>query len=215
MTSEHDGDRPAPEAMRRFRRVAASFATGVVVVTTLDDDVPLGTTVNAFTTVSLDPTMLLVCLGHGSRLLPGIEHSGVFAATVLAAEQLPQARWFANKQRPTGMTAFAGVPSRPAPATGCLLLTEGLAYFDCQVRELYPGGDHAVVLGEVLACGELSPGDPLLFVGGGYHAVDPRGPIRGRRPGRRAGHGVAAPVDSSSGAGRSTSANAWSVTTRR
>lgn len=212
--------------MRRFRQVAGQFATGVAVVTSIADDVPVGMTVNSFTTVSLEPTMLLVCLRRGSRLLSSIERSEVFAATILAAEQQGQAQWFASRARPTGAAGFAGIPVRHAPVTGCLLLSEGLAYFDCRVRELYPGGDHAVVLGEVAACGELWPRRPLLFVGGSYVAID----HGGRRLDHRGAPGgtvastdaVAGSVDTgagsdeaSSGAGWSTSAIAWAVTTRR
>ncbi|TCO60709.1 3-hydroxy-9,10-secoandrosta-1,3,5(10)-triene-9,17-dione monooxygenase reductase component [Actinocrispum wychmicini] len=195
----------------QLRRVASSFATGVVVVTTMADDSPVGTTVNSFTTVSLDPALVLVCLQRGSRLLSAIEESGVFAATVLAAEQRWQAQWFANRTRLADATAFAGVATGRAPVTGCLVLGEGLAYFDCRVHELLPGGDHAIVLGEVAACGELGPGEPLLFSGGRYVGVDP-----GRhRAGSTAGSAAAGSAGVSSGSGLSTSATAAAVTTRR
>jgi flavin reductase (DIM6/NTAB) family NADH-FMN oxidoreductase RutF len=223
MTNGHNGDRP-----RAFRRVAASFATGVAVVTSVDDDVPVGMTVNSFTTVSLDPVLVLVCLSRGSRLLGSIEHSGVFAATVLAAQQQRQARWFANRARPTGVAAFAGIPTRHAPATGCLLLAEGLAYFDCRVQDMLPGGDHTVVLGEVAAFDELWPREPLVFVGGTYVGVERRptrlghwaAPVVAAASDDAVGAGVAtgtaavSPVPDA-GAGLSTSATAWAVTTRR
>lgn len=209
-----------PDAARRFRRVAARFATGVAVVTSVADDVPVGTTVNALTTVSLEPTLLLVCLRYGSRLLSSVEQSGAFAATVLAVDQQRQAQWFANRARPTGAVAFAGLPVKPAPVTGCPLLTDGVAYFDCRVHAVYPGGDHAVVLGEVAACGELRQREPLVFVEGGYLAPD----SRCRRsvdhcavPVAAAGSvtGSAAAGSSSSDTGLSTSATAFAVTTRR
>jgi flavin reductase (DIM6/NTAB) family NADH-FMN oxidoreductase RutF len=263
MTNGHNGDRPraasargtaepavdrtsldgSPEAMRRFRRVAANFATGVAVVTSVADDVPVGMTVNSFATVSLEPTLVLVCLRHGSRLLSSIEHSGVFAATVLAAQQQRQAQWFANPARPTGAAAFAGIATRHAPTTGCLLLSEGLAYFDCRVRDRLPAGDHAVVLGEVAAYNELWPREPLLFVDGSYVAVERRLTDPAQVPARddpvavlsrqRLGHWAApvapavsgeaaaavprgsAAVSADADAGLSTSATAWAVTTRR
>jgi flavin reductase (DIM6/NTAB) family NADH-FMN oxidoreductase RutF len=208
MTERQNGTRP-----QHFRRVAAQFATGVSVVTSATDDVPLGMTVNSFATVSLEPTLLLVCLGRGARLLSTVEQSGVFAVTVLAADQLRLAKWFANRARPTGAAAFAGIPVRHAPTTGCLLLAEGLAYFDCRVRDLFPGGDHTIVVGEVAACDELWPRPPLVFAGGEFLTTDPR---------PRLGH-WAAPVDvatvaasdgASSGSGASTAATAWAVTTR-
>lgn len=207
-----------------FRKVAAQFATGVTVVTSMAEDLPVGMTVNSFATVSLDPTLLLICLRYGSRLLSSIERSGVFAATVLAADQQRHARWFASRTKPTGAAAFAGIPTRPGPVTGCLLLGEGLAYFDCRVWTVYPGGDHAVVLGEVAACGELNRRAPLLFAGGGFVAFDPRTAAHGVAPvaagasaagAAGAAGAVGAGASTTSGAGRSTSATAWAVTTRR
>src|SRR2546422_1349991 len=108
MTSGHNGDRFGPDAGRTFRNVAAHFATGVTVVTSVAGDVPVGMTVNAFATVSLDPALLLVSLRRGSRLLSCVQDSGVFAVTVLAADQWRQAAWFASRTRPTGAASFAG-----------------------------------------------------------------------------------------------------------
>jgi flavin reductase (DIM6/NTAB) family NADH-FMN oxidoreductase RutF len=209
MTNGHNGGRPSIEAGLRFRRAAAQFATGVAVVTSAADDVPVGTTVNAFATVSLDPATLLVCLRHGSRLLADVEQSGIFAVTVLAAHQQRQARWFASRTRPIGAAAFAGIPTRPAPVTGCLLLADGLAYFDCRVADLGPVGDHTIVLGAVEACGELRPGEPLIFVGSDFVAASP--------PRRRPDHRVSATASAgvSSTTGSSTTATAFAVTTRR
>src|SRR4051794_39043375 len=127
MSDRQHGGPQAPQATRRFRRVAGRFATGVVVVTSAADDVPVGMTVNSFTTVSLDPALLLVCVRRDSRLLASIERSAVLAATVLAADQRWQAQWFANRARPTGAAAFVGVPTMPGPATGCLVLADGAA----------------------------------------------------------------------------------------
>jgi flavin reductase len=192
-----------------LRQVASNFATGVAVVTTMSGDSPVGTTVNAFTTVSLDPALVLVCLQRGSRLLTAVEASGVFAATVLAAEQRWQAQWFANRTRLADATAFAGVATIPAPETGCLVLSEGVAYFDCRVHELLSGGDHVIVLGEVATCGELRPREPLLFCGGRYIGVDPGGHRAVSTAATASGSGA------SSGSGLSTSATAAAVTTRR
>lgn len=213
MNNGHHGNGLSADTMRRFRRAAARFATGVAVVTSMADDVPVGMTINSFATVSLDPTMLLICLQHRSRLLSSIEQSGVFAVTILAGEQQRQAQWFATRARPTGAPAFAGIPMRHAPATGCLVLSEGLAYFDCRVRDLYPGGDHAIVLGEVAACGELWPREPLLFVDGRYVALDSGDAVDHQLLDHWAAPGAAAAA--SSAAGLSTSAIDWAVTTRR
>jgi flavin reductase (DIM6/NTAB) family NADH-FMN oxidoreductase RutF len=206
MTNGHNGDRrperhvgadgpTLEQAVPSFRGVAGTFATGVAVVTSIADDVPVGMTVNAFATVSLDPTLVLICLRNGCRLLSSIQDSNVFAATVLAAQQQRQAQWFANRARPTGAAAFAGVATRPAPVTGCPLLGDGLAYFDCFVHELYPGGDHAVVLGRVAAYGPLRPREPLLFAGGRYVGGDSLGVLPRQNLGPRTGGLTASRVE--------------------
>ncbi len=228
-----DDAHPQPPPRQRFREVAAHFASGVAVVTSVADDVPVGTTVNAFTTVSLDPALLLVSLRYGSRLLDCVRESGVFAATVLARDQQREARWFASRTRPTGAAAFDGIPTDPGPATGCLLLADGLAYFDCRVHDVFPGGDHAIVLGAVAACGELWPREPLVFLGSGFVAVDSRGATARQRLGHwpaaggpvstgtlstgavSVGTAGASAAGSSSSSGLSITARAAGVITRR
>lgn len=157
-------DDPGPA----FRSVAGRFATGVAVATTQLNGVPIGMTVNAFTTVSLDPTLLLICLNHQSRLLSAVRQSQRFAVTVLAADQRGCASWFAKRGRPTGEAAFADVRHHADPTTGCPLISDGVAYFGCVLNQAHPAGDHAVLIGEVQASGLLRPEPPLLFVDGGY-----------------------------------------------
>ena len=219
MTSGHGAHNGAG---LRFRKMGAHFATGVTVVTSVAEDVPVAATVNAFATVSLDPPMLLVSLQNGSRLLSCVEGSGVFAVTVLAADQQLLAKWFASRTRPTGAAGFAGIPVTPAPVTGCMVLAEGVAYFDCRVSAVYAGGDHTIVLGEVAACGELWPREPLIFSGSGFATVDSRGPAHRQRLahwpalGATVSAGTGATAGSSStGSGLSTSATASAVTARR
>ncbi|MEV4462796.1 flavin reductase family protein [Micromonospora echinofusca] len=155
-----------------FRRTAGAFATGVGIVSSVHDDIPLAMTVNSFTTVSLHPTLVLTCLKHRSRLLAQIRDSGIFAVTVLAADQRDVARWFADARRPSGAAAFAGVRVHRAPATGCLVFSEGLAYFDCRVRDLSDQGDHSVVIGEAVSYGALHPTKaPLLYLHGSYRSI--------------------------------------------
>ncbi len=151
-----------------FRSVAGRFPTGVAVATSRVDGQPIGMTVNSFTTVSLDPTLLLLCLSRRSRLTSAIRRAGVFAVTVLAADQVDCARRFALPSRPIGLAAFTGIPTCDDPATGCTLLRDGVAYFSCVAHRRYPGGDHTIVLGEVRSYGLLRPSPPLLFVDGHY-----------------------------------------------
>ncbi|MFD9631595.1 flavin reductase family protein [Streptomyces violascens] len=155
---------PSDEAARRsFRRAAGRFPTGVTVITTVLDGEPHGTTVNAFATASMDPLMILVALGRRSRLREQILRSGSFAATVLAAHQEPDARWFADSARPAGAEGFAGRPWRPAAHSGAPVLLDGVAAFDCSLAATYPAGDHTVLIGRVEAFEELSQDPALLF----------------------------------------------------
>ncbi|PZG02552.1 flavin reductase family protein [Micromonospora deserti] len=155
-----------------FRRTAGAFATGVGIVSSMLDDIPVAMTVNSFTTVSLSPTLVLTCLKHRCRLLRQVYASGVFAVTVLAADQRGAARWFADARRPSGAAAFAGSRVHRAPATGCLVFSDGTAYFDCRVWDISDQGDHAVVIGEAVAYGPLNPHkSPLLYLHGGYRSI--------------------------------------------
>ena len=163
----------AVEPVRRFRAAAGRFATGVAVITTCETGSPVGTTVNSFTTVSLDPMLLPVCLNRKSRLLQTVRRSGTFAVTVLAAEQQRCAEFFATPGRPSGMAVFAGVPFHHDVECGCPVLDGGVAYFGCVTEQLYPGGDHILVLGRVCSWGLLRDADPLLFVDGRYTGPPP------------------------------------------
>jgi flavin reductase len=162
------------DAGRHFRSVAGRFATGVAVVTACRDDGPVGMTVNSFTTVSLDPRLLLVCLKRDCRLLGAVEGNGRFAVTVLADDQRDAAAWFAAAGRPTGPAGFVGFAVDPERETGCPLLTDGVAYFGCDAVRTDPAGDHMVLLGEVRSSGLLRAKPPLLFVDGHYAEVAAR-----------------------------------------
>ncbi|MFE2285486.1 flavin reductase family protein [Streptomyces sp. NPDC059443] len=148
---------------RRFRRTAGRFPTGVTVVTTLDQGRPHGTTVNSFTTVSMDPCLVLVALGRRSRLHDKILASSAFTVSVLSDTQEDDARWFANPARPAGAEAFTGRPWRPAPYSGAPILLDGVAYFDCAVEEARRAGDHTLLVGRVETFGVLCDRPALTF----------------------------------------------------
>jgi len=145
----------------RFREVIGRFATGVTVVTTAG---PAGLTTNAVTSLSLEPVLLLACFDVGSRTLGAVRTSGRFAVNVLAAGQDDIARRFATKDH----DKFAGVSHRERG--GVPILDGALAWLACEVRELHPGGDHVIGVGEVVAMDDR-PGDPLLFLGGRYTEI--------------------------------------------
>ncbi len=134
-----------------FREAMGSFPTGVTVVTVACDDGNMhGMTVNSFSSVSLDPMLVLVCLNETSRGFGLIERAGGFVVNVLSAGQQDVSRWFANRHRPVGSTMFDGVPFEPG-VTGCPVLVDATASFDCRLRQSHRAGDHLIVLGEVVA----------------------------------------------------------------
>src|SRR5437588_2706522 len=90
---------------REFRDAVGSFATGVTVITSQGTDHPYGMTANAFSSVSLDPPLVLVCVIKGTEAAAFIEQNGVFAVNVLAEDQEPISRFFASKERPRGSQA--------------------------------------------------------------------------------------------------------------
>lgn len=148
----------------RFRDAAGRFATGVTVVSTLADGVPHAMTVNSFMSVSIEPLLVLVSLRNDARTRRHIHRSGVFAVTVLGADQESVARWFAHPQRPAGAMAFADVDWRPGPVTGAPVLPDGVGYFDCEVQATHSAGDHSLIVGAVVDFDVLADRAPLLFV---------------------------------------------------
>lgn len=147
-----------------FRRVLGHWATGVAVVTSCDaDGSPRGFTANAFTSLSLDPPLVLVCVDRAGNSHDCIREAGVFAVSVLGAGEEALARRFAD---PDDGDRFDGITPANA-ATGAPVLEDALAWVDCRVAHEYPGGDHTIFVGEVLAAGAVQ-GDPLIFYGGGY-----------------------------------------------
>jgi flavin reductase (DIM6/NTAB) family NADH-FMN oxidoreductase RutF len=162
-----------------FRKAMGSFPTGVTIVTVASVDGNMhGMTVNSFSSVSLDPTMVLVCLNETSRGLGLIERAGAFAVNVLSAGQQNVSRWFANRHRPADSTMFIGVPIESG-VTGCPVLLEAVASFDCRLRQSHRAGDHLIVLGEVVALAHRPQLEPLIFHAGSYKSLEH--PVRPRR----------------------------------
>jgi flavin reductase (DIM6/NTAB) family NADH-FMN oxidoreductase RutF len=153
-----------------FRRVMGHFATGVTVVTaTSGAGVPHGLTANAISSVSLDPTLVLVCVERTADTEPVIREAGAFAINILPEERGEVlARRFAEVD--TG-DRFSGVAHRPG-STGAPILERALAWLDCTVHEELPGGDHTIFLGKVVA-GDAEEGTPLVYYRGGYGRFQP------------------------------------------
>lgn len=153
------------------------FATGVTVVT-VGGAVPHCMTVNAFTSVSLDPPLVLVCIARDTVMLGRIRNAGRFAVCVLAAGQEDLARHFADRRRPMGAAQLEGVRLRDDGCTGAPLIHGALAWLECRLWRRYDGGDHDIVVGRLLSAWAEGNSDPLTFFGGWYGRHHPTEPHR-------------------------------------
>lgn len=160
---------------KRFRDVIGRFATGVTVITLCDGDQAIGMTANAVSSLSLDPLLILFCVDKGASAFEALARSDAFAINILALEQREVSGFFATTGRGEDGDAMGGFSHRVG-ATGAPLLEGTLGWFDCRPWERYEGGDHTIVIGEVVDFKLSQPdGDPLLFFGGGYRELGPAG----------------------------------------
>ena len=153
-----------------FRSALGAFATGVTVITTRGEEHAYGMTANAFSSVSLDPPLVLVCAKSGAEGSEHIETNGCFAVNILAADQEPLSRYFSSKDRPRGRDAFKDV-SHHVGVSGSPLLDGVVSYLDCRLHETHEAGDHQIFIGEVLSLDVKPDVPPLLFYGGSYRYV--------------------------------------------
>jgi flavin reductase (DIM6/NTAB) family NADH-FMN oxidoreductase RutF len=149
-----------------FRLCLGSFPTGVCVVTSDRDGRPAGMTLNSFISVSLEPLLVLVSLGHGSRTLDAVRASARFAVSMLHRGQREVAVDFASA---TGVFPEAHVARTEA---GFLLVRHALAYLVCELDSMVRAGDHDLVVGRVIDFG-ATPGEPLVFHAGQFGGVAP------------------------------------------
>jgi flavin reductase len=152
---------------RDFRDAVGAFATGINVITTRSEQAAYGLTANAFSSVSLDPPLVLICVATTSQGCEVISLNEAFAVNVLSADQEPLSRFFASKDRPRGRDAFSGVPHSEA-ITGCPLLDGAAAQMDCRLHAAHEAGDHMIFIGAVVAMNVDPEATPLIFHGGGY-----------------------------------------------
>jgi flavin reductase (DIM6/NTAB) family NADH-FMN oxidoreductase RutF len=144
------------------RRIMGCFATGVTVVTTHHDGQFHGMTANAVTSLSLDPPLVLVAVDRLSQTHESLKQGQCFAMNVLREEQEALSSQFAAP----GPKDFSRLKVKTA-ATGAPILVDALAFVDCRLREIFPGGDHDIFIGEILA-GYVQEGKPLVFYRGKY-----------------------------------------------
>jgi|ERR1700687_357893 len=155
-----------PIDKQEFRRVLGHFAAGVTIVTTIGDDgKPYGLTATAFTSVSLEPPLVLVCVDKRSESHPHFHTSRVFAVNFLGVDHEHLSRRFAV----TGGDKFTDLATDKG-VTGAPILPEALGYLDCSTVEVFEGGDHTIFLGRVEAA-NAREGEPLLYFRGAYRQI--------------------------------------------
>ncbi len=150
---------------KTFKAAMSRWSSGIAIITARGDDGELaGITANSFTSLSLDPPMVLFCLGLDSTSFDLFDHSETFAANILAAGQEALSNHFAA----SGGDKFATVEFQ-AGNLGAPLLPGCLAALECRVHGKFPGGDHVIFVGEVEAV-SLGEGAPLMYYRGGYRS---------------------------------------------
>ena len=152
---------------RTLRDALGSFATGVTVVTCFDQGGnPFGLTANSFTSVSLDPPLLLVCVHKDAQCASALTEAGHFAVNVLQTGQQPASIRFSTRHD----DRFG--PNDWSPGElGAPVLTESMAVFECRRHAVHEGGDHQILVGEVIKASFDPSLDPLLFFRGKYRRL--------------------------------------------
>jgi 3-hydroxy-9,10-secoandrosta-1,3,5(10)-triene-9,17-dione monooxygenase reductase component len=156
----------APDAAA-LRTVLGHFATGVAIITAVDGDEPVGMACNSFTSVSLEPQLVLFCAAKSSTTWPRIQAAQKWAANILDEDGEEVCRLFAQK----GADRFAHIAYTEG-RTGAPVLDDALAFVDCETVAEHDAGDHVIVVGRVVELGYSAESKPLLFYRGGYGRFD-------------------------------------------
>ena len=145
----------------QFRNTLAQWASGVTVVTTTHEGLRYGMTASSFSSVSLEPPLILICVGKAAFTHDLLLQTGVFAVNILAASQLDLGKRFAEKHgeyadRFSDLNVING-------STGSPLLIDSLALLECRTTQAVDAGDHTVFIAEVIDS-KINGGEPLLYV---------------------------------------------------
>jgi flavin reductase (DIM6/NTAB) family NADH-FMN oxidoreductase RutF len=166
MSSDVFTGRPASVTSEEFRRACGRFATGVTIATVLDaESQPHGLTVSSFTSVSLVPPLISICLGHAVSLIDTFRDASFFGINILAEEQKHLSERFARK----GHDRFQGVPWTLGE-NGAPLIDGVLAAIECQLEQRFPVGDHDIFVGRMVAM-RVRDGAPLVHFCGAYRKL--------------------------------------------
>jgi flavin reductase (DIM6/NTAB) family NADH-FMN oxidoreductase RutF len=140
------------------------FPTGVTVVTSVREGEPRGLTVSAFSSVSIDPPLVLICINREARSYLFISESKVFCVNILSGDQQQLAERFTSKIR---QNQFEGVPYKVG-STGAAIISGTVAHLECEVAEEHHAGTHSIFIGRVISCASR-PGSPLGYYNGAFH----------------------------------------------
>ncbi len=152
---------------RILRNALGTFATGVTVVTSLGDEgEPVGLTANSFTSVSLDPPLLLVCPARSASTTAALEKCEHFAVNVLRSDQEYISTLFATK----GTDRFSEIAFDTCDH-GVPILHDALANFECRTHAVHEGGDHLILVGEITRVRFTQEHEPLLYYRGRYRGL--------------------------------------------
>lgn len=153
----------------QFRELLSRWASGVSVVTTNDEGLLYGLTVSSFSSLSLDPPLVLVCLANANRIVEMIRTSGGFAVSILASDQAGASNYFARTGRsPT--PDFTEVAGEWTPS-GQPVVAHALAWMSCATHALVAHGDHTIAIGQVNGAGFDDSKQPLLYWNRSYRGI--------------------------------------------
>ena len=155
-----------------YRRAFGRFATGICVLSTRSDGIDHAMTINTLTSVSLEPLLVLVCVEIEARFHDAVIDAGVWGISVLPASARPAAAWLATRGRPLH-GQLDRIPHAAGERTGVALLDGALATLECRTTAAYPGGDHTILVGEVVGAAVPAESEPaLLYHRGTYRRLD-------------------------------------------
>jgi flavin reductase (DIM6/NTAB) family NADH-FMN oxidoreductase RutF len=166
MSSEGAPTHAAGVSSEEFRRACGRFATGVAVVSVVDErGTTHGLTVSSFTSVSLNPPLILICLGHEVTMIEAFRRASHFGISILREESRAISARFATK----GLDKFDGVAWRPG-GTGVPLIDCALTTIECETHQRFTSGDHDILVGRVVAT-RVEEGAPLIYYASRYQKL--------------------------------------------
>lgn len=151
---------------KAFRQALGSFPTGVAVVTACGEAADIGITVNSFTSVSLNPPLVMWCIDRKSDRFNSFTRAGCYTISILGTKHQDVSSQLA-RQGEHSLENISLVETESGPPA----LEDALAVFECESHAVYEGGDHAILVGKVLRFRRLEAGDPLVFFRGQYGAL--------------------------------------------